>query len=403
MVQVHPQPPSMPSPASTVRSLVELTYTELATSTAHLHSLPASPLQFHHERAAIAVNAEPETMELRVETASECSRRGVQRTTSEPTLPSASSLCSLESHLPESNVLKASPTTQPPHIVVDTAYHAASGSFRPSSSMSQQSMDSMATGGRDTQLSAMSEMSPASQATYEYITYNGTRPGPRTESSLSVSSISTSLASSDTKSPADDETPSPANSVLAEMRTPNHCNHLRADRALDSRPASVLKEVPPDTPQALLSSMVASPSHSAAVETLTGVMESVMQREPIVNEPPVQVAEVVTALPSPPSHSSGTRRLSVGSSVSVASTSNDTESTIQDTHNAALRAGSTSIPAKGPSWHCRSCMKNPCTEPTATMCGHIFCHSCIIKELSTNMQCPACKKVMLLRLYVEAN
>ncbi|OJT01686.1 Zinc finger protein 2 [Trametes pubescens] len=25
------------------------------------------------------------------------------------------------------------------------------------------------------------------------------------------------------------------------------------------------------------------------------------------------------------------------------------------------------------SWHCRSCMQDPCVAPTATMCGHIFC------------------------------
>ena len=27
-----------------------------------------------------------------------------------------------------------------------------------------------------------------------------------------------------------------------------------------------------------------------------------------------------------------------------------------------------------PSWHCRSCGKDPCDDPTATVCGHIFCH-----------------------------
>ncbi|OCH87132.1 hypothetical protein OBBRIDRAFT_782106 [Obba rivulosa] len=52
-------------------------------------------------------------------------------------------------------------------------------------------------------------------------------------------------------------------------------------------------------------------------------------------------------------------------------------------------------------WHCRICLQDPCREPTATLCGHIFCHECIVKELSRNYQCPVCKRVMLVRLHVE--
>ncbi|CAL1708874.1 unnamed protein product [Somion occarium] len=51
------------------------------------------------------------------------------------------------------------------------------------------------------------------------------------------------------------------------------------------------------------------------------------------------------------------------------------------------------------SWHCRICLKNP-SEPTVTMCGHLFCHGCIIQELARGLQCPVCKRVMLLRLHV---
>ncbi|KAI0646580.1 hypothetical protein C8Q79DRAFT_963419 [Trametes meyenii] len=54
------------------------------------------------------------------------------------------------------------------------------------------------------------------------------------------------------------------------------------------------------------------------------------------------------------------------------------------------------------SWHCRSCMQEPCDAPTATACGHIFCTACIIKELSKTGACPACDKLILLRLHVEA-
>ncbi|KAH9932258.1 uncharacterized protein B0H18DRAFT_1208566 [Fomitopsis serialis] len=57
--------------------------------------------------------------------------------------------------------------------------------------------------------------------------------------------------------------------------------------------------------------------------------------------------------------------------------------------------------ASGPSWHCRSCGKDPCEDPTATQCGHIFCHSCIVKEIAEKLQCPVCHKLFLLRLHAE--
>ncbi|KZT07997.1 uncharacterized protein LAESUDRAFT_724483 [Laetiporus sulphureus 93-53] len=57
---------------------------------------------------------------------------------------------------------------------------------------------------------------------------------------------------------------------------------------------------------------------------------------------------------------------------------------------------------KSPSWHCRSCLRDPCDNPAATMCGHIFCHRCIVKELTTNMQCPVCNNPILLSLQVES-
>ncbi|KAI0070988.1 hypothetical protein K474DRAFT_1712839 [Panus rudis PR-1116 ss-1] len=52
-------------------------------------------------------------------------------------------------------------------------------------------------------------------------------------------------------------------------------------------------------------------------------------------------------------------------------------------------------------WHCRICLKDP-AEPTVTICGHLFCHGCIVQELASGMQCPVCKKVMLLRLHLGA-
>ncbi|KAH9835431.1 uncharacterized protein C8Q71DRAFT_724729 [Rhodofomes roseus] len=71
------------------------------------------------------------------------------------------------------------------------------------------------------------------------------------------------------------------------------------------------------------------------------------------------------------------------------------------TSNAAVTTSQVRPQAPGPSWHCRSCGKDPCEEPTATQCGHIFCYSCIVKEIAEKMHCPVCHKLFLLRLNVS--
>ncbi|KAH9900829.1 hypothetical protein C8Q73DRAFT_220477 [Cubamyces lactineus] len=52
------------------------------------------------------------------------------------------------------------------------------------------------------------------------------------------------------------------------------------------------------------------------------------------------------------------------------------------------------------SWHCRSCQRDPCVDPVATVCGHVFCQSCLIRELGCHGACPVCKKTFLLKLDV---
>lgn len=39
--------------------------------------------------------------------------------------------------------------------------------------------------------------------------------------------------------------------------------------------------------------------------------------------------------------------------------------------------GKAKATAAGPSFHCRLCFTDPCDEPTATVCGHIFCNKCV--------------------------
>ncbi|PIL24468.1 hypothetical protein GSI_14222 [Ganoderma sinense ZZ0214-1] len=52
------------------------------------------------------------------------------------------------------------------------------------------------------------------------------------------------------------------------------------------------------------------------------------------------------------------------------------------------------------SFHCRSCLADPCVKPVATLCGHIFCHRCIVRELKTKMGCPVCQRPFFVRLDV---
>ncbi|KAJ3551351.1 hypothetical protein NM688_g4754 [Phlebia brevispora] len=51
-------------------------------------------------------------------------------------------------------------------------------------------------------------------------------------------------------------------------------------------------------------------------------------------------------------------------------------------------------------WVCRVCLKEP-TEPTATVCGHLFCNRCIISHLSKNFQCPVCRRSLLISLFLS--
>jgi len=46
--------------------------------------------------------------------------------------------------------------------------------------------------------------------------------------------------------------------------------------------------------------------------------------------------------------------------------------------------------------HCRICQKDPSDELTATMCGHLFCKSCITEEIIARSACPVCKNAVLL-------
>ncbi|KAI0064889.1 hypothetical protein BV25DRAFT_1822659 [Artomyces pyxidatus] len=47
-------------------------------------------------------------------------------------------------------------------------------------------------------------------------------------------------------------------------------------------------------------------------------------------------------------------------------------------------------------FYCRVCRADPCVEITATVCGHVFCNSCIVQEVRQTARCPVCNAAAML-------
>ncbi|THH28550.1 hypothetical protein EUX98_g5639 [Antrodiella citrinella] len=48
---------------------------------------------------------------------------------------------------------------------------------------------------------------------------------------------------------------------------------------------------------------------------------------------------------------------------------------------------------------CAWCKESP-ADPVLTMCGHMFCHGCLMPEVSKSLQCPSCKRPLFVRIDV---
>ncbi|KAI0077223.1 hypothetical protein K474DRAFT_1697870 [Panus rudis PR-1116 ss-1] len=59
--------------------------------------------------------------------------------------------------------------------------------------------------------------------------------------------------------------------------------------------------------------------------------------------------------------------------------------------------GDGAIDAGREPWTCNLCNAKP-PDPVAMLCGHVFCLSCILQELSTNSRCPTCMHPIYVRL-----
>ncbi|TCD63854.1 hypothetical protein EIP91_004868 [Steccherinum ochraceum] len=70
-----------------------------------------------------------------------------------------------------------------------------------------------------------------------------------------------------------------------------------------------------------------------------------------------------------------------------------------DNYSSHEQAAPSEPPSASPaaSVPCRMCLQ-PSSDPIVTICGHVFCHKCIMTEIAKNLQCPVCKKIMFVRL-----
>ncbi|PCH44697.1 hypothetical protein WOLCODRAFT_145119 [Wolfiporia cocos MD-104 SS10] len=352
MVTAHPprKPETPPAPPMILQedekpSPLEHTFAPSLITQSEVRSLPASPL-FRPSSAASA-HSEDVTLATPSSIASELvsdnySMPHVPRTASEPSMFSTSSL--------------------------DPASDSPTSSHSPSPAVSQRTLDFVSV-----------------HATV------ATRPeSVRSLSSMSVRSISGSDAMREQSHTSNVPTPS-ATPKVASSTLPSAYSGVSSGRRTPQMPS------PPRSGRQSSSSSV-RPSSALSVRPSTPRTQGVKEDPEAAAQTPIsRPASVASQIPS--------RNSELALSVPSSTVSTESDETAQEdaTRNAARQVQqstpTTLPPSKAISWHCRICLKDPCDQPTATMCGHVFCNSCIIKELTENMQCPVCKKVMLLRLY----
>ncbi|KAI0945709.1 hypothetical protein AcW1_001867 [Taiwanofungus camphoratus] len=362
MVSVHPKSKVTSSPLS-VHTMISAGPSSV--TAAEMQSLPSTPLLRRPalvvERTSAPGSPGTAVFEFQERDRAE-STSSMARAVSEPTLPSASSLGEAS-------------------IVGDVV-----GPYSVSCSVA---------GSVASHLSGNPTSPALTERTLDYISRPGMTP-TRSASSSSVSSVSLrSVHSSD----ADSDIHSHMYDILNSPRTPVIPPVSERDEIAPSRvktPNTVTLHdghtvtVVPDVP-----------SRSAAFRPVEIASEHVQrQSAPVPASVRSSVSKPASIISLPPSN---VRRSATVATQSVHEISTDTDMTVRDTSRSPIHPPRRPKSPKGISWHCRVCFKDPCDQPTATMCGHLFCNSCILKELSENMQCPVCKRIMLLRLHVGAD
>ncbi|KAH9948002.1 hypothetical protein B0H21DRAFT_286781 [Amylocystis lapponica] len=377
----HPPPPPKPLVVETSSPQMIQTFVEDSTPTPRsvtvdLLSAPFTPRSRQSMNLTLATELPTpltDVSQFRHSLLGESSHStSAHRAVSEPTLPSASSLRA------GSGAVSQTPTS--PAMTERTLEYIRSSALRAGNAISRLSRTP----------------SPAMSRSFSLRGLRHKRP--ESVSSESLQSLHSSDVDSDTKSPNFDTLSSPENELpgpIHALLTPAEIA-ARGTKTPEPRQRSDVEKTPTRLPD--------PPSNSrsvAASETPSRRGEPRVPREHVPMAPtPVRSYSKVSI-----SRLSSVRRsMSAASRLSVHGVSDDTDDTVRENPKLPTDdSARTSTVAKGLSWHCRVCQRDPCVQPTATMCGHIFCNSCIIRELSDNMQCPVCKKTMLLRLHVETD
>ncbi|KAI0371328.1 hypothetical protein BV20DRAFT_965520 [Pilatotrama ljubarskyi] len=353
-----PSPPPSPVPVTAADQPPSSLETQRSTHSSPLVQRPS--LTIVHPAAPAVLNEKSELDDNESYETVEASSR-VQRAVSEPTLPTASSIG-------PSNAQGVPFYTSRSPTISERSFEDMARAGRLVRHLGSESTRSLRSATSSPSRSSIRTPNPE-VSPYQPPPFRISTPGSR---SASVRSQRASIP------PPESPQPRMASSTLSE-RIFQHVNEAPS-RAVDSpvaRPTVPLSVSRPPTPAA-----VRTPLRSAASRPLSRV-------------------STLSASSRPAASSSQKPSMTVVEPASLS----DSERTVEaPAVTPRLKAVARPEGKSGAvSWHCRSCMQDPCVAPTATMCGHIFCTACIIQELSKTGVCPACGKLILLRLHVEAD
>ncbi|GJE86459.1 Ring finger domain-containing protein [Phanerochaete sordida] len=91
-----------------------------------------------------------------------------------------------------------------------------------------------------------------------------------------------------------------------------------------------------------------------------------------------------------------------GGAAPVLETPTDLENASAEQASGTQTASAASTPAQSSATGqmfltCKACTKSP-TSPIVTMCGHVFCHRCILNALTSTLSCPTCHRPIFVKL-----
>ncbi|RPD56935.1 hypothetical protein L226DRAFT_512716 [Lentinus tigrinus ALCF2SS1-7] len=243
-----------------------------------------------------------------------------------------------------------------------------------------------------------------SERSVDYAHIRGMARHPQSESTISLRSAHTSISYSSRRdgSSAADLPPSPRPA----------CTNARAPESEYRHAESLISQsVSPRMQSPILSTRSFSSISERLARNVAPALRPSLSRQPTPRLPSPVLSPRLAPQPvaAPPPKTASRPNSSLKPSVAAGSSgqSSDTEETVPTAaETPKAKVASIEPAAAAPTktievtWHCRVCDMEP-VAPTATLCGHIFCTTCIVQELVKQGSCPVCKKMILLRLHPE--